>query len=34
MCHAAGRPYYLHSCGKVDALMDDLINDVKIDAKH
>jgi len=34
MCHAAGRPYYMHSCGKVDALMDDLINDVKIDAKH
>lgn len=34
MSHAAGRPYYLHSCGKVDALMDDLINDVKIDGKH
>ncbi|MBZ5565550.1 MAG: hypothetical protein LAP13_24405 [Acidobacteriia bacterium] len=34
MCHDAGRPYFLHSCGKVDAVMEDLINDVKIDAKH
>ncbi len=34
MCHDAGRPYFLHCCGKVDAIMDDLINDVKIDAKH
>lgn len=34
MCHDAGRPYFLHSCGKIDAVMEDLINDVKIDAKH
>ena len=34
MCHAAGRPYFFHCCGKVDAIMDDLINDVKIDGKH
>jgi len=34
MCHDAGKPYFLHSCGKVDAVMEDLINDVKIDAKH
>ena len=34
MAHAAGRPYLLHSCGKLDEIMDDLINDVKIDAKH
>ena len=34
MCHDAGRPYFLHSCGEVSAIMDDLIDDVKIDAKH
>ena len=32
--HAAGRPYLLHSCGKLDDIMEDLIDDVKIDAKH
>ncbi|MHB0939252.1 MAG: uroporphyrinogen decarboxylase family protein [Armatimonadota bacterium] len=32
--HDAGRPYLLHSCGKLDTIMDDLIEDVKIDAKH
>jgi len=32
--HAAGRPYLLHSCGQLAEIMDDLINDVKIDAKH
>ncbi len=34
MCHDAGRPYFLHSCGEVTSIMDDLIDDVKIDAKH
>ena len=34
MAHAAGRPYLLHSCGELSAIMDDLIEDVKIDAKH
>lgn len=34
MAHAAGRPYLLHSCGNIDAIMDDLIEDVGIDAKH
>ncbi len=34
MAHAHGRPYFLHSCGKVMAIMDDLINDVGIDGKH
>jgi len=24
----------LHSCGKIDAIMEDLIEDVKIDGKH
>jgi len=34
MAHAAGRPYLLHSCGKLADIMDDLVDDVKIDAKH
>ena len=34
MAHAAGRPYLLHSCGKLLSVMDDLIDDVQIDAKH
>ncbi len=32
--HAAGRPYLLHSCGKIDDIMDDLLNDVRIDGLH
>lgn len=32
--HAAGRPYLLHSCGKLDAVLDDLVNDVHIDGLH
>jgi uroporphyrinogen decarboxylase len=34
LTHAAGRLYILHSCGNLKAIMDDLIDDVKIDAKH
>lgn len=34
IAHEAGRPYLLHSCGKLDLIMEDLIEDVKIDAKH
>jgi uroporphyrinogen decarboxylase len=34
MSHAAGRPYLLHSCGKLDDIMGDLIDEVGIDAKH
>ncbi len=34
MAHQKGVPYFLHSCGNVLAIMDDLINDVKIDGKH
>ena len=34
MAHAAGRPYLLHSCGKLDAIMDDLLDDVGIDGIH
>ena len=32
--HDAGRPYLLHSCGNLHDIMDDLIEDVGIDAKH
>jgi uroporphyrinogen decarboxylase len=34
MSHAAGRPYLLHSCGNLSDIMDDLIEEVRIDAKH
>jgi len=32
--HKAGRPYMLHSCGNLTDIIDDLTDDVKIDAKH
>ena len=32
--HRAGRPVLLHSCGNLAVVMDDIIDDVKIDAKH
>ena len=32
--HDSGRPVILHCCGNVAAVMDDLIDDVGIDAKH
>jgi len=34
MAHDKNVLYLLHACGKLDLLMDDLIHDVKIDAKH
>jgi uroporphyrinogen decarboxylase len=34
MAHAAGRPYLLHSCGNIEMIMDDLIDEVGIDAIH
>jgi uroporphyrinogen decarboxylase len=34
MAHDAGRPYLLHSCGKLDTIIEDLIEDVRIDARH
>ena len=34
MSHAVGRPYLLHSCGNLKDIMDDLLDDVQIDAKH
>ena len=32
--HKAGKPFLLHSYGQLEAVMDDLIDYVKIDAKH
>jgi uroporphyrinogen decarboxylase len=32
--HEHGRPYLLHSCGNLEEIMPDLIEYVKIDAKH
>ena len=34
MAHGAGKPVFLHSCGKLDVIMDELIDDIKVDAKH
>jgi uroporphyrinogen decarboxylase len=34
MAHDRGLPYYLHSCGNIIAIMEDLIADVGIDGKH
>ena len=34
IAHAHNMPFLLHSCGNLEAIMDDLINDVGIDAKH
>lgn len=34
IAHRNGKLFLFHSCGKVDPLMDDLIDDVGIDAKH
>jgi len=32
--HGAGRPYLLHCCGQIEAIMPDLIDIVRIDGKH
>ena len=32
--HKAGKPAILHSCGNLDGVMDDIIDDMKFDAKH
>ena len=34
MSHDAGRLYLLYSCGQLSAIMEDLIEDVRIDALH
>jgi uroporphyrinogen decarboxylase len=32
--HARGKPFLLHACGNIEAVMPDLIEDVGIDARH
>lgn len=32
--HMAGKPAILHSCGNLKYVMDDIINDIKFEAKH
>jgi uroporphyrinogen decarboxylase len=34
LAHQHGRPYFLHSCGNLARIMDDLIDEVGIDGKH
>ncbi|MDI6784889.1 MAG: uroporphyrinogen decarboxylase family protein [bacterium] len=34
MAHRKGLPYFLHSCGNLETIMEDLISEVKIDGKH
>jgi uroporphyrinogen decarboxylase len=34
IAHSKGKPYLLHSCGKIDDIMEDLITVVKVDGKH
>jgi uroporphyrinogen decarboxylase len=34
IAHARGLPFLLHSCGNLNRVMDELIDDVGIDAKH
>ena len=34
LAHDHGLVYILHSCGNLESIMEDLIEDVKIDAKH
>ncbi len=32
--HASGKPAIMHSCGNLDTVMDDVIDDIKFDGKH
>ncbi len=34
LAHGADLPYFLHSCGNLEAIMEELIEQVGIDAKH
>ncbi len=34
LAHSKGLPYFLHSCGNLEAIMPDLIDTVGIDGKH
>lgn len=34
VAHERGKPFILHSCGNLEAVMPDLIDEVRIDARH
>ncbi len=34
MAHEKGLPYFVHSCGNLEKIMENLIEDVRIDGKH
>lgn len=34
LSHSRGLPYFLHSCGNLFSIIDDLIDNVRIDGKH
>ena len=34
IAHSKDKPYLLHSCGNIESIMDDLIDDVGIDGRH
>ncbi len=34
VAHEHGKMYFFHCCGKIDPLMDHLIDEIRIDAKH
>lgn len=34
IAHRYGKPFMLHSCGNLETVMEDLIEDVRIDCKH
>ncbi len=34
IAHARGKPFLLHACGNLEAVMEDLIEEVGVDAKH
>ena len=34
LAHSAGKKALLHSCGKLDTIFDDIIDDMKFDGKH
>jgi len=34
LAHKAGKPAILHSCGNLEFVYDDIINDIKFDGKH
>ena len=34
MAHARGQAYFMHSCGQLDDIMDELIDEVGIDVRH